>query len=254
MKVTNIRHAWPEPKGFDLARPNGCGEYILLYFHQPMHIFCDEGLIESKPNALIIYDKTFPQRFFSHELDITHDWIHIDDMGGLLEKYNIMPNHIYYPENGSFITDIVRETESEFFSHSLYCEDIIEIKLCELIAKISRRIHSPNVPSLTSDTAQKLNALRQAVFSSLDSSISVSEMAKSVSMSESRFYVHYKELFGISPAKDLIFARIQRAKTLLAQHKYSVSEIAHLAGYGSEYHFIRQFKKITGATPGKYTP
>lgn len=256
MKITNIRHAWTESKGFDLARPNGANEYILLHFWHPMHILCDEGLVSAKPYSLIVYDRHFPQHFYNNEQDITHDWIHIDEGAqSLLLKYNLKPNHIYYPENSGFITDIVREMETEFFSQSLYFEDLIDLKLCELFAKISRHIYrKQSIGNIDARTTQKLKELRQAIFSSLGNNIGVPEMARLANMSESRFYVLYKALFGVTPARDLIFARVQRAKFLLAQKEYSVAEVARLTGYSNEYHFIRQFKQITGTTPGKYKP
>lgn len=52
--------------------------------------------------------------------------------------------------------------------------------------------------------------------------------------------------------RDIIYARIERAKNLLSARTYSVSEVAKLAGYTNEYHFIRQFKKVAGVTPGQY--
>ena len=44
--------------------------------------------------------------------------------------------------------------------------------------------------------------------------------------------------------------RVEKAKNMLAQG-VSVSRTAELLGYGSTYHFIRQFKQVTGVTPGK---
>ncbi len=254
MEITRIRHAWPESKGFYMERPDGYGEYTVLHFWNPMHILCDEGLVPSKPNAFIIYDEHTPQKFFSYDCDVVHDWIHIKgDLGALMARYNLLPNHIYYPANSRFITETVREMESEFFSERIYSEQIIDIKLNELIVRVAQDIArgGDNI-RIDGRTKQKLNRIRQEAFSSPESDISVASMAKKANLSESRFYVIYKSIYGVSPAKDLILARIQRAKFLLLQNEYSVSEVAKMAGYSSEYHFIRQFKQQTGITPGKY--
>lgn len=79
-----------------------------------------------------------------------------------------------------------------------------------------------------------------------------SEMAKYTNLSETRFFTIYKQLFGVAPNSDLANMRIYEAKILLAQGKYSVSEISVKLGYNSVDYFIRQFKKMTGQTPKKY--
>ena len=254
MKVTRIRHAWPESKGFYMDRPDGYGEYTILHFHNPMYILSDEGMVFAKPNAFIIYDSHTPQKFYSNDYDVIHDWMHIKgDLKAVTDKYGLKENHIYYPSNSHIISDIVREMEFEYFSGRKYSDDILNIKINELIARASQGICDDNMGiKVEREMRHKLNRIRQESFMSLENEITVAHMAKKANMSESRFYVVYKSLFGVSPAKDLILARIQRAKFLLLQNEYQVSEVAAMSGYSNEYHFIRQFKQITGVTPGKY--
>jgi two-component system response regulator YesN len=46
--------------------------------------------------------------------------------------------------------------------------------------------------------------------------------------------------------------RLEAAKRLLAEMKYSVNEIAQMVGYNEINTFTRVFKKHEGVTPGKY--
>ena len=78
-------------------------------------------------------------------------------------------------------------------------------------------------------------------------------MASRVNLSSSKFYEIYKDIFGVTPQKDLQDARIEHAKNLLIQSGCSVSEAASAVGYTNVYHFIRQFKKICNVTPGTYS-
>lgn len=61
----------------------------------------------------------------------------------------------------------------------------------------------------------------------------------------------YSQLFGISFQKDLIQMKIDFALDLLSHTTLTVEEIAKLCGYNNTVHFHRQFKQITGMTPGK---
>ena len=74
-----------------------------------------------------------------------------------------------------------------------------------------------------------------------------------MSLSPSRFRVVYKSLFGVSPIRDLIEARIDRAKDLLLEEETdSLSRIAEKLGYKNQYDFSRQFKQITGLSPSGF--
>ena len=80
----------------------------------------------------------------------------------------------------------------------------------------------------------------------------VPEMAENLGFSQARFCKLYKEIFKISPKRDLQLVRLEQAKVLLMQNEYMVSTVAQMCGYTNPFHFIRTFKKETGMTPGEY--
>ena len=254
MVITKIRHAWPEKKGFFLERPDGAGEYIFLHFWQPMHLLSQGKIVVTKPNAVVLFAPHTPQKFFNRTQDIVHDWMHITgNVDEVLARYGLCAGQVYYPEASRFITELVGEMETEFFSQGPYYDTLLELKLQELFVKLSRQLAPGRTKTvLDPSMTEQLKQLRQEMFSCLEDAVSVPEMARRLGVSESRFYVLYKALFGVPPATDLIYARMERAKFLLAQKAHSVSETAKMVGYANEYHFIRQFKKWTGVTPGKF--
>jgi YesN/AraC family two-component response regulator len=46
--------------------------------------------------------------------------------------------------------------------------------------------------------------------------------------------------------------RIEKAKELMANSQYSLTEIAYLTGFSDQSHFTRIFKKHTGKNPSSY--
>lgn len=77
-------------------------------------------------------------------------------------------------------------------------------------------------------------------------------ICEKVHVSRSYLQRMYKTYFGKSIFEDLICFRTDKAKTLLAQTKSSVTEIAELCGYSSYNHFVRQFRETEKLTPTEY--
>jgi len=50
----------------------------------------------------------------------------------------------------------------------------------------------------------------------------------------------------------IIYLRIEYAKVLLQEEKYSVAEVCYKVGYVNVSYFIKLFKKMTGTTPLKF--
>jgi len=57
---------------------------------------------------------------------------------------------------------------------------------------------------------------------------------------------------GITIEKFTILQKIEKVKELLSYDELTVSEITYKMGYSSAAHLSKQFKKITGLTPGQY--
>ena len=255
LRISAVRHAWPERKAdFIIDRPNGSGFYVFVHLWNPVEMILDSKKIITEPNACIVFDPVYPQKWKPLPGGIVHDWIHIKgDVAELLADAGLEFNKIYYPKSPAFITAITEELEMEYFAGKKHSSALCDLKLREMLYQISRRLDINEPMRLPdADTTAKLKALRNEIFSDLSNCPSVSEMAKLLSVSESKFYVIYKETFGISPAQDIINARIENAKTYLSSGLYTVEQTAELVGYKNTFHFIRQFKQITGKTPGKF--
>jgi len=57
---------------------------------------------------------------------------------------------------------------------------------------------------------------------------------------------------GITIEKFTILQKIEKVKELISYGELTTSEIAFKMGYSSAAHLSKQFKKITGLTPGQY--
>lgn len=63
----------------------------------------------------------------------------------------------------------------------------------------------------------------------------------------------FKDTTGVSIVEYINKTRIQMAKMLLANYKFSIEEISYSCGFADEKYFMRVFKKIENMTPTEYS-
>ncbi len=251
-RITAIRHAWPEKAGFILDRPFGHPQYTFLHFFGSVELLLDGRTVTVPPHTCLLYRPGTPQLFRSRGV-LVHDWLHIEgNPEPLLRRYGIPANTLLYPVGAEFITDVVREMETEFSAQREGGDRLLSLKTEELFLKLSRACHGTTDVHLDTPTEERLQELRREVFLSLRHPWTVGEMAARINLSQSRFFSVYRAFYGSSPTDDLIRARIDAAKNELAFGPHAVARIAEDLGYNNVTHFIRQFKAITGTSPLRY--
>jgi AraC-like DNA-binding protein len=98
---------------------------------------------------------------------------------------------------------------------------------------------------------ERLNKVLQYIEAKLTENPSVSELAREMNLSESRFKNLFKELTGFTPGD-----YIQRKKIEIAQQKITAdpglnfTELAYELNFSSPQYFCTVFKKYTGESPG----
>jgi AraC family transcriptional regulator len=86
----------------------------------------------------------------------------------------------------------------------------------------------------------------------LGDQISIAMLARLVRLSQHHFCRAFKRSFGIPPHQYHVQGRIEHAKTLLADHTKSVTNIGLTVGYSQICSFSVAFRKMTGWTPSEY--
>lgn len=254
MKITAVRHNYPEMMGFKIHRPSGRKDYTFLHFEQKMTVEINGVKIITEPNACILYSPDTPQLFYSEKVNITHNWMHFSaDAKNLIKKFNIPENKIIYPNDTRFISRLFYKMEAELNSDESFKGEILNAYFNEFFIRFSRSITSAKPRFFISAVdMENLQNVRKKALSEPENNWTVEKLASMVNLSPSRFHTVYKEVFGISPVKDIIETRIQIAKNMLLATDYTVTEISEKLGYLNTNHFIRQFKSAEKQTPLAY--
>jgi AraC family transcriptional regulator len=86
----------------------------------------------------------------------------------------------------------------------------------------------------------------------LSEQIPLATLARLARLSTFHFCRAFKHSFGVPPHKYHTNRRIEHAKIMLAERKYSVTEIGLTVGFGETSSFTAMFRKMTGQTPSRY--
>ncbi len=103
---------------------------------------------------------------------------------------------------------------------------------------------------LANDTErEKVMEAKRVIELSFDQPYTIKELSRKVAMNECYLKKGFKALVGKTIHEYQQELRISRAKELLVQPGFSVSDVANSLGYSSISHFSTAFKKATGLKP-----
>ena len=248
-RIVRTLHDGKEPRSFSLIRPNGTEEYLLLHFKTPAIFELEGKMLNISPGECIILSPGTPHSIYTDGCELIHDWMHFyPENEEEFLKLKIDINNFFTPTDTGIITTSIRRCEHELIYKDEFYEQIISAKVTEMMVNLSRQLTGTNQGA----HRDALKALRLDIYRNPAKYPDTLHMADMAMLSRSRFSVVYNNQFGTSPKADLINARISKASYLLSLGTLSISEIAEQCGYQNVYHFIRQFRKMTGVTPGKY--
>lgn len=110
----------------------------------------------------------------------------------------------------------------------------------------------PELPNWKGPKADLAKAAKKWIYHHYTEKFSLETMGKAL-YTNSRYLLR---VFKAETGKTLLwyhnYTRCVRAKVLLAQQKFSISQISWTIGYATPSHFTRIFKDLFGCTPSEY--
>ncbi len=248
-RVIRTRHNGTEKPEFRLSRPNGTEDYLFLHFKSPVMFTLHQKERRLLPGTCILLKPGTPHAFYPDNCELVHDWMHfLPERPEELETLKIEQDAFFTVEESSFITAAIQKCERELICREEAYEEMISSEVSSMLIRLSRQLGGTQWQGHGGD----FRKLRVQIYRNPEQFTDTEEMARTVGLSRSRFSVVYKECFGVPPKEDLITARVAKASYLLSMEEPKLEEISVQCGYQSVYHFIRQFRTVTGTTPGKY--
>lgn len=206
-------------------------------------------------NCFVIFDGTTEIVYSAAEEFLVCDWVLFDAESDseIADYAEISYNTPILHSDWQFVSDLIRNITTEFYSANNRRVKIIDFMLKTLLVKATeKKSHHEAIQLAVDPHYSNLIELREKIYRNPQMKWNVDSMAAEVSMSRSYFQHIYRDIFGISCMTDVINGKIEKAKEILSETSCTVSQVAAMCGYDNEEHFMRQFKKIVGVTPTGY--
>ena len=238
-------------KPYTVVRERGRVDYHILYISEGecVCLYDDSETVMTKGN-FVLYPPGVKQKYsFPEGKYVKRFWIHFSGYGvkDILEKLGL--------GGGIYRTSVEQEVENCFekmiYDHSAgtnKSQVAAEGELIRLLSLLSRESGEQSATAY-SDTVTKM---LKYIHSNWQKPISVADVAKKVSLSESRTAHIFKEAIGKGIHGYVMGLRISTAKELLTSTDMSISDIGETVGFNDPLYFSRAFKAGVGLSPREY--
>lgn len=168
------------------------------------------------------------------------------------DRIELIPQFsIVDPTIGHIAQALKAEVEAGCVTGSLYGESLATALVMRLIQNYSAC--KPQIFANSNGlTKYQLNQVIDYINTHLDQNISLTDIAKVATISQSHFARLFKQSMGITPHQYLIQQRIERAKKLLSNPHISIADIAFQCGFANQTHLTKRFRQLIGITPKAY--
>ncbi|MFT5778805.1 MAG: AraC-like DNA-binding protein [Crocinitomicaceae bacterium] len=159
---------------------------------------------------------------------------------------------VMHIDGNAIISHYIQSVSLLFDNPSLADEDILELKLKEIIMILSK-LDSKGVNEILNNLFNSSTVdFKEVIEAHLFSALSVEDLASLTHRSLTSFKRKFKEVYQSSPASYIKNKRLDRAAKLLIISDQSISDISFDCAFNDIAHFSNSFKAKFNLTPSEY--
>ncbi|MBQ8280456.1 MAG: helix-turn-helix transcriptional regulator [Roseburia sp.] len=247
IEIVKMGEDAPHGADFEVDRPNGFPEYLLLLTRTPGRFLVDGAWSYYPADCAVIFKPYQEQRYVAVEETYSDCWMHFTSTRMILDEHFPFgtPIILNQPEDFYHLFHIIC---TQFYGFTQHRDNLLNNLVESLVYMIADEYKIGKFP----DIYYQLVALRKELYYDPARKWTISSMAETLHISTGYLHALYQQYFHTTCMNDVITSRIRYACDLLVTCNLSIAEIAEQCGYSNTEHFIRQFKMSTNTTPGKY--
>ncbi len=211
-----------------------CGNYFWEMLETEGSQYGHAVAVHFHPDVLkMIYDKDFP--------DFLINVSRVKPL--LLDRY----------KSSALLKNYIESLEFYFENPSLVTDELIKIKLKELILLLARTDNAETIRALLSKLFTVVEIeFKEIIEANLYNGLTIAELAQLSNLSISTFKREFQKHYQSSPARYIKERKLKKAAKLLAGTSLRISEIAFDVGFSDLAHFSRSFLSRYQLSPSEY--
>ena len=243
---------------FDLDKGRTLQEYQLLYIIEGEGIFHSRTVPEAhlKEGDFFLL---FPGEWHSYHPTGPRGWkkywigFRGENMDARVRAGFLSPKKpVYHVGYSSDIVTLYKNAYTAAQEEAAYTQQVLAGIVNHLIGVMYSLERNIELKTRSQAQFEMINKARLRIRESLESTLTIQQVAEDMSMSYSNFRKLFKEYTGLSPATYQQDLRIQRAKEMLTTTDMSIKEIAYRLDFDSPDYFSSKFKAKTGRKPTEF--
>ncbi len=162
-------------------------------------------------------------------------------------------SYIQKIEKQSVIAHFIQSLDFYFENPNLVTDDLLKLKIKELILLLLQTDNAENIIALFSDLFNPRQAsLHEVVQAHLFSAVTVNELATLSGRSLSAFKRDFEVQFNNTPANYLKEKKLDKALELIQSTNLAISEICYQVGFNDTSNFTKIFRQKYKQSPSGY--
>ena len=242
---------------FELQKGRVLPEYQLLYIIEGEGVFHSRNVKEA-PLKEGDFFLLFPGEWHSYHPTGKQGWKkywigfkgqNIDDR--VRAQFLSPTKPIYHVGYSAEIVALYKQAYAAALEEAAYSQQLMAGIVNHLIGMMYSLERNIQLKSRNQTHVEMISKARLRIRESLESPLTIQQVAEEMGVSYSNFRKLFKEHTGLSPATYQQDQRLQRAKELLSTTDMSIKEIAYRLDFESPDYFSAKFKLKTGRKPSE---
>ena len=240
---------------FDLQKGRILPEYQLLYIIEGGGVFHSRTVPEARLKEGDFF-LLFPGEWHSYHPTGPRGWkkywigFRGHNMDDRVRAGFLSPTKpIYHVGFSEKIVQLYRSAYEAALAEEAYSQQVMAGIVNLLIGLMYSLERNIELKSRNQEHVNMINRAQLRIRESLESSLTIQQVAEEMGVSYSNFRKLFKEHTGLSPAVYQQDLRLQRAKELLTTTDMSIKEIAYRLNFESPDYFSSKFRVKTGRKP-----
>lgn len=242
-------------KVIETERPNGRGDYQLLYIASGLAHFYINGVERIIPKGnMVLFRPGETQMYYLYASEKPETyWVHFtgSDVGLLLNYYQMPRNeNVFFTGTSPDYQWLFRQMIQELQLQRVNFEDMLNMNLRHIFLIINRYLKEGS--DVGSEMLNEVERATHYFNEHYNQPIVIEDYARERGMTANWFIQSFRRITKFTPMQYILSLRITNAMNLIDNTNYNMTEIALSIGYDNSMYFSRVFKKHTGLTPTEY--